>query len=99
VLLKGRVIFRQYITKKHKRFGIKIYDLCDFLGYEYDMTIYLGKQRQLAKEEIKSTHGIVLQLIRRVVGLEHKIYGVIMNSEVTQFIFAYSLNKCLLHIV
>ena len=24
VLYKGRVIFRQYISKKHKRFGIKI---------------------------------------------------------------------------
>ena len=25
VLLKGRVIFRQHIPKKHKLFGIKIY--------------------------------------------------------------------------
>ncbi|PNF40809.1 hypothetical protein B7P43_G16650 [Cryptotermes secundus] len=74
VLFKGRVIFRQYIPKKHKRFGIKVYKLCDFLGYTYDMTVYLGKQRQLATEEITLTHGIVLQLIRRVEGLGHKIY-------------------------
>ena len=33
VLYKGRVVFRQYIPKKHKRFGIKIYKLCDCLGY------------------------------------------------------------------
>jgi hypothetical protein len=33
VLYKGRVAFRQYIPKKHKRFGIKIYELCDSLGY------------------------------------------------------------------
>ncbi|PNF24209.1 hypothetical protein B7P43_G15857 [Cryptotermes secundus] len=38
------------------------------------MTVYLGKQRQLVTEEITSTHGIVLQLIRRVEGLGHKIY-------------------------
>jgi hypothetical protein len=74
VLFKGRVIFRQYIPKKHKRFGIKIYKLCDSLGYTYDMTVYLGKQRQLATEKITSTHGIVLKLIRRIQGLGHKIY-------------------------
>ena len=33
VKYKGRVIFRQYIPKKHKRFGIKIYKLCDETGY------------------------------------------------------------------
>ncbi|XP_023704971.1 piggyBac transposable element-derived protein 4-like [Cryptotermes secundus] len=73
-LFKGRVIFHQYIPKKSQRFGIKIYKLCDFLGYTYDMTVYLGKQRQLAIEEITSTHGIVLQLIQRIEGLGHKIY-------------------------
>ena len=39
VLCKGRVVFRQYIPKKHKRFGIKIYKLCDSLGYTYDMSV------------------------------------------------------------
>ncbi|PNF38681.1 hypothetical protein B7P43_G17914 [Cryptotermes secundus] len=43
-----------------------------FFGYTYDMTVYLGKQRQLATEEITQTHGIVLQLIQRE-GLGHKI--------------------------
>ncbi|PNF34414.1 hypothetical protein B7P43_G13948 [Cryptotermes secundus] len=38
------------------------------------MTVYLGKQRQLATEEITPTHGIVLQLIRRVEGSGHKLY-------------------------
>jgi hypothetical protein len=41
VKVKGRVIFQQYIPKKHKRFGIKIYKLCDETGYTYDMTVYL----------------------------------------------------------
>ncbi|XP_023715315.1 piggyBac transposable element-derived protein 4-like [Cryptotermes secundus] len=74
LLFKGRVIFGQHIPKKRKRFGIKIYKLCNFFGYTYEMTVYLGKQRKLATEEITSTHGIVLQLIQRVEGLEHKIY-------------------------
>ena len=33
VKFKGRVIFRQNIPKKRKRFGIKIYKLCDESGY------------------------------------------------------------------
>ena len=74
VLYKGRVVFRQYIPKKHKRFGIRIYKLCDTLGYTYDMSIYLGKQRQHATAQVTATHGAVLQVIRRVEGLGHKIF-------------------------
>jgi len=43
VLYKGRVVFWQNTPKKHKRFGIKIYKLCNSLGYTYDMSVYLGK--------------------------------------------------------
>jgi len=28
VLFKDRIIFKQYIPKKHKQFGVKIYKLC-----------------------------------------------------------------------
>jgi len=42
VKFKGRVIFRQYIPKKRKRFGIKIYTLCDESGYTYNMRVYFG---------------------------------------------------------
>ena len=74
VLYKGRVVFRQYITKKHKRFGIKIYKLCYSLGYTYDMNVYLGKQWQHATAQITATPGTVLQVVRRVEGLGHKIF-------------------------
>jgi hypothetical protein len=74
VFFKGRVVFRQYIPKKHKRFGIKIYKLCDSLGYTYDMSVYLGKQKQLATQKITATHGTVLKLVRRVEGVCHKLY-------------------------
>ena len=74
VLYKGRVIFLQYIPKKHKRFGIKIYKLCDSLGYTYDMSVYLGKQRQHVTAQITATHRTVLQVVRRVEGLGHKIF-------------------------
>ena len=74
VLYKGRVVFWQYISKKHKRFSIKIYKLCDSLGYTYDMSMYLGKQRQHATAQTTATHRTVLQVIRRVEGLGHKIF-------------------------
>ena len=74
VIYKGRVVFRQYIPKKHKRFAIKIYKLSDSLGYTYDMSVYLGKQMQHATAQITATQGTVLQVIRRVEGLSHKIF-------------------------
>jgi len=47
VKFKGRVLFKQYIPKKHKRFGIKMFILCDY-WITYDMNIYLGKDGQRA---------------------------------------------------
>jgi len=74
MLYKGRVVFQQYIPKKHKRFGIKIYKLCDSLGYTYDISVYLEKQRQHATAQITATHGKVLQFFQRVEGLGYKIF-------------------------
>jgi len=42
---KGRVLFKQCIPKKRKRFGIKMFKLCVSNGYTYDMTVYLGKDK------------------------------------------------------
>jgi hypothetical protein len=48
MLYEGRVIFRQYVPNKHKRFDIKIQKLCYFLGYIYATSVYLGMQWQTA---------------------------------------------------
>ncbi|PSN52550.1 PiggyBac transposable element-derived protein 4 [Blattella germanica] len=74
VKFKGKVIFRQYIPKKHKRFGIKLYKLCDKFGYTFNMNIYLGKQRNNADTDITPTHGTVLELIHKIEGKGHKIF-------------------------
>ena len=47
VKFKCRVIFRQYIQKKTKRFRIKFYKLYDHLGYKYDIRVYLGRDSLL----------------------------------------------------
>jgi hypothetical protein len=38
------------------------------------MSVYLGKQRQHTTAQITATHGMMLQVIRRVAGLGHKIF-------------------------
>jgi hypothetical protein len=74
VKFKGKVVFRQFIPKKRKRFGIKLYKLCDSFGYTYDMNVYLGKQRKSDAGDVTATHGTVLQLVRRMENKGHKIY-------------------------
>jgi hypothetical protein len=74
VKFKGKVIFRQYIPKKHKRFGIKIYKLCDAAGYTYDMKVYLGKDKKRTYKDLTATHATVSDLCRRVEGVGHKLY-------------------------
>ena len=74
VKLKGRVIFKQYIPKKRKRFGIKVYKLCDSSSYTYDMDVYLGKDRQRVAQHLTTTHATVTNLTRRVEGVGHKLY-------------------------
>ena len=73
VKFKRRVVFKQYIPKKCKRFGIKMYKLCDSSGYTYDMDLYLGKDRQRATQHLTATHATVTNLTRRV-GVGHKLY-------------------------
>lgn len=43
VKLKGRIIFKQYISKKHKHLGIKMYKVCDSCGYICDVAILCVK--------------------------------------------------------
>ena len=68
VKYKGRVIFRQYIPKKHKHFGIKIYKLCDETGYTYNMTVYLGRDRQRTVQHLSATHTTVSKLTEKIQG-------------------------------
>jgi hypothetical protein len=74
VKFKGRVIFRQYIPKKRKHFGIKIYKLCEESGYTYDMRVYLGTDSHSASDNMTATHATVRHLTRRVEGIGHQLF-------------------------
>jgi hypothetical protein len=71
---KGRVIFKQYIPKKRKRFGIKIFKLCEATGYAYDMKLYLGKDRLRTAQHVTATHATVAELMRKIEGRGNKLY-------------------------
>jgi hypothetical protein len=51
VLFKGRVIFKQYIPKKHKRYGIKTYKLFNMTGCTYNISVNLGKDWKSATDD------------------------------------------------
>jgi hypothetical protein len=70
ILLKRQVIFRQYTPKKHERFGIKIYKLCNMSGYSYN----LGKDKTLAARDMTVTHVTVKQLTKMLEGRGHELY-------------------------
>ena len=74
VKFKGRVIFRQYIPKKRKCFGIKIYKLYDESRYTYDMRVYLGRDSHSTTDDMTATHETVTHLTCRVEGLEHQMF-------------------------
>lgn len=74
VLSLGYVIFKQYIPKKCKCFGIQIYKLCDTIGCVYNMSVYLGKDRQNATQTMTVTNASVRSLTRRVERVGHKFY-------------------------
>jgi hypothetical protein len=74
VLFKGRVKFRQYIPKKCKQFGIKLYRLFDSKGYAYNMTMYLGKDRKHVTFSFTATHAAVTGLAARIEHVGHNLY-------------------------
>ena len=74
VKYRSRVIFRQYIPKKRKHFGITVYKLCDEAGYTCAMGVYLGKDSQSATVDMTATHATGRHLTRRVEGLGHKLF-------------------------
>jgi hypothetical protein len=60
-LYKGRVIFRQYIPKKHMPFFIKIDKHCEETGYTYDMKIHVGEETQRRVQDLTVAHVTVIE--------------------------------------
>jgi hypothetical protein len=67
VEFKGRVIFRQYISRKRERFDIETYKLCAESGYTHDMRVYLGSDSCCDFDDMSAIHAwrLVSQTITR----------------------------------
>lgn len=74
VLFKGRVIFKRYIPKKCKQYGIQLYKLCDYMGCTYNITVFLRKDRQHVTPSMTATHETVTGLVARIEHVRHKSY-------------------------
>ena len=96
VKFKGRVIFRQYIPKKRKCFSIKIYKLCDYSGYTYEMRVYLGRDSHSATDDMTATHTNVKHLTSRVEGLGHKIFmdSFFSSPRLSDDLDRHKINSC-----
>jgi len=66
------------------------------VGFTYDMSVNLGKQRQYATAQITATHGTVQQCIRRVEGLGHKIFmdNYFISPPLFDDLFQRKINAC-----
>jgi len=61
---RGRLIFRQYLPNRSSKYGIKLYKLCDSIGYTYKIIIYSGKDSNLSLQTNFSAAGkVVMELM------------------------------------
>ena len=96
VKYRVRVIFMQYIPKKRKPFGIKIYKLFDEAGYACTMRVYLGKDSQSATDEMTTTHATVRHLTRRVEGLGQNLFidNFFSLARLFDDLYGHKINSC-----
>lgn len=61
---KGRIHFRQYISNKPVRFGVKCYLICNSSnGYCYEITVYTGKGTTPKIPHMTPTESIVVKMM------------------------------------
>ena len=86
ILWKGRLLFRQYIPNKRKRFGVKLYALCESsTGYMYKFRVYTGRddpnhdldtdiQNDVPVAELLSSEKIVMWLVKPLLDQGYSVY-------------------------
>nr|CAH7715063.1 unnamed protein product [Callosobruchus chinensis] len=74
---KGRLSWRQYIPSKRKRFGMKLFALCESSsGYMFNFIIYTGSDTNYIEKyaEEPATIKIVLSLMDPLLGMGYRIF-------------------------
>ena len=92
LLYKGRLSFRQYISSKRARSGIKLFILCEDSGYLWNSFDYLGKttinenQHQLERR-IGKSGVVVTSLLSDLLSLGYKLF--VDNCYTSEALFDY----------
>lgn len=76
VLFKGRLFFKQYISSKRSRFGIKLFVLCDCdTGYILDFIVYCGKSSEIYDNyNLGQSSAVVTTLIEPYLNRGHSLF-------------------------
>lgn len=83
VAMKNRIVYIQYLrNKRHARFGIKKFELCDSNGYTMHVALYAGKDFDLRCRNGQA-HIVVMELLRAA-KLLHKGYHVFTDRFYTK---------------
>ncbi|XP_053638001.1 piggyBac transposable element-derived protein 4-like [Cherax quadricarinatus] len=77
ILFKGRLSFKQYIPSKRKRFGIKLFVLCDcYSGLVLDIIVYTGSYTLQNTRKLLGISGdVVRTMIEPYLGKGHILYA------------------------
>lgn len=74
IAFRGRLIFKQYMSSKPTKWGIKAWAICDSKkGYLLDAQIYTGKKEKLNNDFLLGEQ-VVLHLAREFFNKYHHIY-------------------------
>lgn len=93
VPFRGRLSFRQYITNKRHKFGIKLYKLCLEKGYTYNFQVYCGKDKTPNQS---SSEKVVISLADNLLDKGRTIYT---DNYYTSISLAHQLQKRNTHLV
>lgn len=74
LLWRGRLVFRQYIKNKKKKYGIKFYELCESDGYILNFRMYTGKGAEGDEHELRNMNSLVKNLMRPYLNKGHHLY-------------------------
>lgn len=85
LLWKGRLGFKQYISLKCSRFGIKCFMLCENSGYTYRLKVYTWKEQPGAQQDLSISERVVVDLMQPLLPKGYHIYVDNWYTSVTLF--------------
>ena len=101
LLYKGRLIFKQYIPSKRRRFGIKLFVLCDCdTGIVLDIIVYTGTDIDIPKVSKNNPMGMSGAIIKKMMtpylGRGHILYtdNWYTSPALSQFLHENNTGSC-----